>query len=37
MTSAAESAHQSAMQAARSRPVKVGARIGILAYGITHC
>ncbi|MCO1658166.1 DUF1206 domain-containing protein [Pseudonocardia humida] len=36
MTSAAQSANQNAQQAARSRPVKIGARIGILAYGITH-
>ncbi len=43
MTSAADSAGQAAKQAnrsakqvAQSKPVKVGARIGILAYGITH-
>ncbi len=36
MTSAAESANQSAKDVARSRPVKVGARFGILSYGITH-
>lgn len=36
MTSAAQSANRNAKQAARSRPVKVAARIGILAYGITH-
>lgn len=33
MTSAAP---RNARQAARSRPVKVAARVGILAYGITH-
>jgi hypothetical protein len=36
VTSAAESAPRSARQVAQSKPVKVGARIGILAYGITH-
>jgi len=36
MTSAAQSAHRNAKQAARSRPVKIAARVGILAYGITH-
>jgi hypothetical protein len=36
VTSAAQSANQNAQQAARSRPVKIGARVGILAYGITH-
>lgn len=36
MTSAAQSANSNAKQAARSRPVKVVARVGILAYGITH-
>lgn len=36
MTSAAQSANSNAKQAARSRPVKVAARVGILAYGITH-
>lgn len=35
MTSAA-SANQSAKDVARSRPVKIGARVGLLAYGITH-
>ncbi|WP_219416167.1 DUF1206 domain-containing protein [Pseudonocardia nigra] len=30
------SAEQSARQAARSRPVQIGARVGILAYGVTH-
>jgi succinate dehydrogenase/fumarate reductase cytochrome b subunit len=34
--SAAKQANQSAKQVAQSKPVKVGARIGILAYGITH-
>ena len=29
-------AEQSARSAARSEPVKIGARVGILAYGITH-
>lgn len=36
MTSAAQSANESAKEVAQSRPVKIGARIGILAYGITH-
>lgn len=36
MTSAAESANQSAKQVAQSRPVKIGARVGIVAYGVTH-
>ena len=36
MTSAAESANQSAKNVAQSEPVKIGARVGILAYGITH-
>jgi hypothetical protein len=36
MTSAAQSANTNAKQAARSRPVKIAARVGILAYGITH-
>lgn len=36
MTSAAESANRSAKQAARSRPVKIGVRVGIGAYGVTH-
>ena len=36
MTSAASSANQSARQVANSQPVKVGARVGIVAYGITH-
>lgn len=33
---AAGSANQSAKDVARSRPVKIGARVGILAYGVTH-
>lgn len=36
MTSAAHSANQSAKDVAQSKPVKVGARVGIFAYGITH-
>jgi len=36
VTSAGQSANQSARQVANSRPVKIGARVGILAYGITH-
>ncbi len=36
MSSAAESVNQSAKDVAQSKPVKIGARIGILAYGITH-
>lgn len=36
MTSAAESANQSARQIATSKPVKIGARVGLVAYGITH-
>jgi hypothetical protein len=36
MTSAAGSAEQSAKQVARSEPVKAGARIGLVAYGVTH-
>jgi Domain of Unknown Function (DUF1206) len=36
VTSAAESANQSAKNVARSEPVKIGARIGIFAYGLTH-
>jgi hypothetical protein len=36
MTSATSSANRSARQAARSRPVRIGARIGIAAYGLTH-
>lgn len=36
MTSAAESANESAKQAAQSQPVKIAARVGIVAYGITH-
>jgi hypothetical protein len=36
VTSAASSANQSARQVAQSQPVKIGARVGILAYGVTH-
>lgn len=36
MTSAADSAKGSARQAARSEPVKIAARVGLFAYGITH-
>lgn len=36
MTSAAQSANESAKDVAQSRPVKIGARIGIFSYGITH-
>ena len=36
MTSAAQSANSNAKQAATSRPMKVAARVGILAYGVTH-
>jgi hypothetical protein len=36
MTSAAQSANSNAKQAARSRPVKIAARVGILSYGVTH-
>lgn len=36
MTSAAQSANQSAKDVAQSRPVKIGARVGIFSYGITH-
>lgn len=36
MTSAAESANRSAKDIATSKPVKIGARVGILAYGVTH-
>lgn len=36
MTWAARSANDSARQAANSRPLKIAARGGILAYGITH-
>lgn len=34
--SSAESANRSAKKAANSTPVKLGARIGILSYGVTH-
>jgi hypothetical protein len=36
MTSAAGSAKGSARQAARSEPVKIAARVGLFAYGVTH-
>ena len=36
MTSAAASANQSAKDVAQSKPVKVGARVGLFSYGITH-
>jgi len=36
MNGAGRSAHRSARNAARSAPMKVGARIGIAAYGLTH-
>ncbi len=36
MTSAAQSANRSAKDVANSRPVKIGARVGIFSYGITH-
>ena len=36
MTSAAESTSRSTRQAANSRAVKIGARLGIAAYGVTH-
>ncbi|GAA5111393.1 DUF1206 domain-containing protein [Pseudonocardia adelaidensis] len=36
MTGEAQAAERSARRAARSRPVEVGARIGIAAYGLTH-
>jgi ferric-dicitrate binding protein FerR (iron transport regulator) len=36
MTSAARSAGDSAQQAARSEPVKLAARVGLFAYGVTH-
>lgn len=36
MTSAAQSANRNAKQAATSRPMKIAARVGILAYGVTH-
>ncbi|MCX6462602.1 MAG: DUF1206 domain-containing protein [Pseudonocardiales bacterium] len=36
MTNAASSANRSARQAARSEPVKIAARVGLLAYGVTH-
>ena len=36
MTSAVHSANESAKDAAQSRPVKIGARVGLAAYGLTH-
>jgi hypothetical protein len=36
MTSATRSASLSAKQVARSEPVKIGVRVGILSYGVTH-
>lgn len=36
VTSAAAEANQSAKQVAQSRPVKIGARVGILSWGVTH-
>ncbi len=36
MTSATQSASSTAKQVARSEPVKIGARVGILSYGVTH-
>jgi hypothetical protein len=36
MTSAAQSAKRSAEQAARSRPLRVAVRVGIVCYGVTH-
>jgi Domain of Unknown Function (DUF1206) len=36
MTSAAQSAKQSAAELARSRPARIAVRVGILCYGITH-
>lgn len=36
MSAAAQSANQSAKNVATSKPVKIGARIGLVAYGITH-
>lgn len=36
MTSAARSAGDSAQQAAQSEPVKLAARVGLFAYGVTH-
>lgn len=36
MTSAAQSAGRSARDVAHSKPVKIGARVGLLSYGVTH-
>lgn len=36
MTSSAQSVNQSAKDVARSRPVKIAARVGLVAYGVTH-
>lgn len=36
VSSSAESVNRSAKQVATSRPVKIAARVGILAYGVTH-
>lgn len=36
MTSAAANANQSAKRVAQSEPFKIGARVGILAWGVTH-
>jgi hypothetical protein len=36
VTSAAASANQSAKQVAQSEPFKIGARIGLLSWGVTH-
>src|SRR3954453_9621270 len=36
VTSAAASANQSAKQVAQSKPFKIGARVGILSWGVTH-
>src|SRR3954453_13643581 len=36
VTSAAANANQSAKQVAQSEPFKIGARVGILSWGVTH-
>jgi hypothetical protein len=36
MTSATQTASRSAKQVASSEPVKIGVRVGILSYGVTH-
>lgn len=36
MSDAASSANRSARQTARSEPVKIAARVGLLSYGVTH-